>query len=197
MIAGIVLAAGRSRRMGRAKAMLELGGRSFLERAITALRDGGCEPVVVVTADPAADPSDRAIVAEAERCGGRVAVNRLPGSEQIDSLRCALRALPPEARAALVLPVDVPELPAAVVGRLVDLFLRTGAPVAVLEKDGRHGHPVLFARSVWPELMSAALDGGARAVVHAHAADRAILSIPTLPADVDTPEDYRRLLEER
>jgi molybdenum cofactor cytidylyltransferase len=62
--------------------------------------------------------------------------------------------------------------------------------------DGsRHGHPVLFARSLWPELFADPLPDGARSVIHAHAHERASVPMAPLPEDVDTPEDYRRLLE--
>jgi len=113
----------------------------------------------------------------------------------VDSLRRALRALPGHVEAAAVLPVDVPEAEAATVRAVVDAFLRTRAPVAVPARQGRHGHPVLFARAVWPELLEGELPEGARTVVHAHAAELAGVSVATLPTDVDTPDDLRRLRE--
>ena len=69
-------------------------------------------------------------------------------------------------------------------------------PPIVQPWDGaRHGHPVLFARRAWPALLADPLPDGARTVIHAHAAERAGVRVPRLAADVDTPEDYRRLLE--
>lgn len=194
MIAGIVLAAGRSRRMGRPKAFLALGGRSFLERAVAALRGGGCDPVVVV-AGPRGDAVADEVALAAERLGARVARNPDAESPQVASLRAGLAALGTEAEAAVVTPVDVPRVDAETVRALAAAFARTGAPVAQPFDGVRHGHPVLFARAVWPELMADPLPEGARTVIHAHAAERAEVRVPALPADVDTPEDYRRLLE--
>jgi nicotine blue oxidoreductase len=194
MIAGIVLAAGRSRRMGRPKAFLALGGRSFLERAVAALRAGGCDPVVVV-AGPPGDAVAEEVALAAERLGARVARNPDAESPQVASLRAGLRALGAEVRAAVVTPVDVPRADAETVRALADAFTARGAPVAQPFDGVRHGHPVLFARAVWPELMADPLPDGARTVIHAHAAERAEVRVPVLPADVDTPEDYRRLLE--
>jgi CTP:molybdopterin cytidylyltransferase MocA len=188
MIAGIVLAAGRSRRMGEPKALLRFAGATFLERAVRALAGGGCHEVWVVTG---ADP---AVAEAAAALGARTVANPAADAEQIDSLRVALRALPPEAEAAAVALVDVPEVDAATVRAVLDGFRRTGAPVVLPAHGGRHGHPVLFARAAWAELLAPGLAEGARTVVHAHAADRVEVAVPALPRDVDTPDDYRRLL---
>ncbi|HSU17281.1 nucleotidyltransferase family protein [Longimicrobium sp.] len=195
MIAGIVLAAGRSRRMGQPKAFLRLGGATFLERTVAALREGGCGEIVVVTGPPDEAPAAETAVA-AERLGARVAVNPHTGSEQVDSLRAGLRALGEGIAAAAVVPVDVPGIAAATVRAVIDAFEGDPHPPIVQPCDGeRHGHPVLFARALWPELMADPLPDGARTVIHAHAAQRAEVRVPHLAADVDTPEDYRRLLE--
>ena len=194
MIAGIVLAAGRSRRMGRPKAFLQLGGRSFLERAVAALRDGGCDPVVVV-AGPPGDPAADEIALAATRLGATVTRNADEESPQVASLRAGLAALGEGVEAAVVTPVDVPRVDAETVRALAAAFAASGPPVAQPFDGVRHGHPVLFARAVWPALMADPLPEGARTVIHAHAAARAEVRVRALPADVDTPEDYRRLLE--
>lgn len=194
MIAGIVLAAGRSRRMGRPKAFLRLGGLTFLERAVAALRDGGCGPVVVV-AGPRGDAAADEIADAAERLGALATRNPEAESPQVTSLRAGLRALGGDAAAAIVTPVDIPRVEAEVVRALTDAFAAKGCPVAQPFDGARHGHPVLFARAVWPELMADPLPDGARTVIHAHAAERAEVRVSVLPVDVDTPDDFRRLLE--
>lgn len=196
MIAGIVLAAGRSRRMGRPKAFLRLGDATFLELAVGALRDGGCDPVVVVTG-PAGDAAAGETADAARRLGARTVVNPEPASEQADSLAVALRALSADAEAAVVTPVDVPRVSGETVRRMIEAHRSTGAPVVQPYDGERHGHPVLFARSLFPELLARPLPDGARSVIHAHASGRAEVMVTTLAADVDTPDDYRRLVEAR
>ena len=193
MIAGIVLAAGRSRRMGSPKAFLRLEGGTFLERAVGALRGGGCDAVVVVTG-PGGHPPAREIAEVAAELGAAVAVNAEIGSEQIDSLRAGLHGLGGEAEAAVVLPVDVPGVDAGLVRAVIGAFRSTSAPVVQPYDGHRHGHPVLFARALWPELLHGELPDGARTVVHAHLHERAEVRVARLHADVDTPYDYRRLL---
>jgi molybdenum cofactor cytidylyltransferase len=197
MIAGIVLAAGRSRRMGEPKAFLTVRGRTFLETAVRALREGGCDPVVVVGPPPDRPPGDR-IAAEAARLGALPAVNPDRDSEQIDSLRAGLRCIGAVAVDGIVVaPVDVPGVAPELVGRLVAAFRATGAPVVVPARGGRHGHPVLFARAVFDELLAPELPEGARSVVHAHSGELVEVEVDALPQDVDTPAAYRRAVPER
>lgn len=177
--------------MGAPKAFLRVGRSTFLEHAVRVLTEGGCELVIVVTG-PLDDETAREIAEEAAGLDAGIAVNPHADSEQADSLRIALYALPPHARAAVVAPVDVPDVSGALVRAVIQAWRDTDAPVAVPERDGRHGHPVLFDRRVFGELMRADLPEGARSVVHAHARDLAAVPVDALPADVDTPEDYRR-----
>lgn len=193
-VGGIVLAAGRSSRMGSAKALLEIEGRTFLERALGILAGGGCEPLVAVLPEGAS----AARPGELATAGGAKAVeNPLPGAEQIDSLRVGLAALPEDVDAAVVLPVDHPLAGAETVRALVGAFVRSGAPIVRPVYRDRPGHPVLFARAVWGELADPTLDRGARDVVHRHAGE--LLDVPLddrgVQVDIDTPDDYRREVE--
>jgi molybdenum cofactor cytidylyltransferase len=190
-IAGIVLAAGRSRRMGSPKALLELEGRSFLERLVEALRSGGCEPVLVVVGE---GPEHEVAARLADSLGAVVVVNRHADSEQIDSLRLALERLPPGAEGAMVTPVDVPLVDAVVVEGLITTFGAGDALLTLPRAGERHGHPVIFDRALFGELRSSSYPDGARGVVHAHLDRATFLDVDDRSlSDVDTLEDYRRL----
>jgi molybdenum cofactor cytidylyltransferase len=192
MIEAIVLAAGRSRRMGTPKALLAVGGVPQIERTVGALREGGCDRVTVVVRR--SDGADARRVAEA---AARVAdrVVEVGEGEQIDSLRAALRTTRPEVRAVVVAPVDVPGLTGRTVAALIDRGRAGDAAVVVPVAAGVRGHPVLFARSVFPELLDEGLTGGARTVVRAHESDTAEVDVgdPARISDADTPREWRRL----
>ncbi|CAN5748244.1 nucleotidyltransferase family protein [soil metagenome] len=196
LIAGIVLAAGRSRRMGQPKALLPAAGASFLRHVIEALRGGGCDPVLVVVAPPVRVEA-REIARAARDYGAEVVVNPSGELEQIDSLRTALHSLPDSVRAVVVTPVDFPLVRAETTRALVEAYRARRAPIVLPAYRGVHGHPVLFARDVFRELLTGSLPEGARSVVHAHRAELEEVTVHDegVLQDVDTPADYRRLLE--
>lgn len=183
--------------MGSPKALLTLEGETFLGRLVAAFRDGGCDPVVVVTGPEVERDSER-IAGEARMLGVRLAVNPDRGSEQIESLRTAIRALPPELEAIVASPVDSPGATAEVVRALV-AAARRGAPIALPVHAGRRGHPVLFAREVFPDLLHGDLEAGARTVIRRYEARLAEVEVgeADILLDVDTPDDYDRLQAER
>lgn len=188
-VAGIVLAAGRSRRMGQPKPLLQVGGESFISHAVATLVHGGCRPVFAVTA---ADATEAA--RQAEDAGARVVLNAAPESEQIDSLRLALAAAD-DADAVLVLPVDHPLIRSDTVGALIHAFVRTGRPAVRARFRGAPGHPALFARSLFPALKGPVSEG-AQEVLDRHADQVLDVDVddPGVLSDIDTPDDLRRHL---
>ena len=186
---GVVLAAGRSSRMGESKPSLDADGAPFIQRAVTALREGGCRDVIAVLT-----PEDAVAGAVAAAAGARVVMNTAAHSEQIDSLRLALRNLNPGARAVVVLPVDHPLATSATVRALIDAWCARSAPLARATYQGTPGHPTLFAASLFEELLHGDLPEGARSIVsrHEHEALDVAVADPGVTTDVDTPDDYRR-----
>jgi molybdenum cofactor cytidylyltransferase len=114
---------------------------------------------------------------------------------QSTSLRAGIAALPPEAAAAVVLLGDQPFVTAAIVEQLVAEWHASRALIVAPSYVGQRGNPVLFARAVFPELLTVQGDQGARAVLAAdHARVRLVAFDDPRPlADIDTPEDYERL----
>jgi len=188
-IDGIIPAAGRSSRMGAPKPTLDAAGAPFIERAVAALREGGCRDVIAVLS-----PDDATAASAASRAGARVLMNTAAESEQIDSLRLALRNLLPGALGAVVLPVDHPLATSATVRALIDAWSSSGAPIARASYHGVAGHPTLFSATIFDELLRGELPEGARSIVAAHASE--LLDVPVedpgVTTDVDTPDDYRR-----
>ena len=189
MIAGVVLAAGLSRRMGQAKLLLDWGGAPVLRHAVQRVLAAGLDEVVVVTG-PDAAPLTPALAGLAVRR----AVNPDPAAGQAGSVVAGVAALGPAIEAAVLALGDQPTVSPDVIRALVAVWRATGRPIAApVYRDGR-GNPVLFARAVFPELLVLAGDAGARAVVAADPARVAVVTVDAaMPPDVDTPEDYARL----
>jgi molybdenum cofactor cytidylyltransferase len=126
-----------------------------------------------------------------------VALNDDLASGPIGSIRAGLAALAPlPVEAALVWPVDRPHVSVATVAALLDGLRATHQPIVVPTHGGRRGHPVLFGRPVFAELLGAPDDQGARAVVHRDPARVAEVPVddPAVLEDFNTPEDYKGLL---
>jgi CTP:molybdopterin cytidylyltransferase MocA len=187
-VAGIVLAAGASTRMGRPKALLPAGAGTLLAACVAPHLEAGLDPVVVVLGSHAAEiqrdaglPADRRL---------RVVVNPSWPEGMASSLRAGLSACREAGvEAALVALGDQPSVTRARIEALVAAWI-PGAALAVPVHEGRVGHPVLFARGLWPELEALEGDIGGREVVRRHW-DRAI-QVPAPPLlDLDTPADYQ------
>ncbi len=196
-VAGVVLAAGRSRRMGHPKALLHVGGRTFITAAVEALRAGGCAAVVAVVGGAGqggwtAFPWSRQVEEAAEAAGAIVVVNGLPESQQIQSFRLGLALLPPTITGALALPVDHPLVTAATVRRILEAHEADDAAILRPVHGGQPGHPTLFPRWTWEMLGDPTLPAGARSVVESprtHTRDVPVDDLGVL-ADIDTPEAY-------
>jgi molybdenum cofactor cytidylyltransferase len=193
-IAAILLAAGRSRRMGAFKPLLPFGGVSVAEACVATLRAGGAGELVVVVGHRGEEV--RAALARME--GLRFAVNEVEGSEMGVSVARGVEALSGGAEALLVALVDHPAVPPAEVERLIEARGRTGARLIVPEWEGRGGHPVLVDLSLREELLSVAPERGLRALFDAHRVEvlRVPAGSPYVARDMDTWEEYVRLHEE-
>jgi molybdenum cofactor cytidylyltransferase len=199
MIPALVLAAGKSSRMGRTKALLSLGssGETFLHRIIRVLREGGADAVVVVIGGDAA-----AVRATLPRDDAQISAVENPRYEegQLSSLLVGLAAVEQRydnVEAVMMTLVDLPLISAATVRVVRDAFLANpGAPLVRPRRGGRHGHPVIFSRSIFGELRRADPSTGAKPVVHAHAAEEVNVDVDDEGAfiDIDTPQDYDRFI---
>jgi molybdenum cofactor cytidylyltransferase len=198
VIPAIVLAAGKSTRMGRPKANLPLeGGDTFLSRIVRTFSDAAVDDVVVVLGH------DADAIARVFAPTG-VAVRFVPNPDyetgQLSSLLKGLNAVDrPGVRAVLVMLVDVPLVTAHTVRAVVDHYLQTRAPVVRPVRGPEHGHPVLIDRSLFDEIRRADPDAGARVVVRAHASARGDVEVDDNGAflDIDTVDEYERLVGPR
>ena len=183
--------------MGRDKALLPLGPQTFLERIAEALL-GEVAPLVIVVGYHAAEIEAQIEAKIPAPFQARVLHNPDYKLGQLSSLWVALRALENDpVSAALVCLVDHPAISKQVVRALLERFRQTGAPVVIPTHHGRRGHPVLLARSLFPELLAAPLEQGARAVVQRHAPEVELVETDDegVLLDIDRPEDYERLRE--
>jgi len=187
-VAGLILAAGQSRRMGFPKALLRFRGETFLDTLI-GLFAARCSPVIVVLGAGA-----ERIQGEARRPAVFV-VNAEWEQGMTTSLKCGLRATPEGSEGAMLTLVDHP----AVAPATLDLLLREPRPVLRVPRyAGKRGHPVWLSRDLFSEFLALPAGAAARDVVHSHFLEAEFLDLndPGIVADIDDPEAYRTLLSE-
>jgi molybdenum cofactor cytidylyltransferase len=180
--------------MGEPKASLRLpDGDTFIARIARELMAGGAAPVLVVV-------SAHTSLAQAEAaCPPSTPVRCIINPEaergQLSSLQCGLAAVA-DAPAVVLTLVDVPLVTGAVVHALIEAWAASGAPLVRPTRAGRHGHPIVIAQPLIGELLAADRSSTTRDIVRHHAANAVELEVeedgPFL--DVDTPEEYRRLI---
>jgi molybdenum cofactor cytidylyltransferase len=190
-VAGILLAGGASSRMGQAKQTLPWRGEALVRHVARAALDAGLSPLVVVTGHAAPE-------VEAALSGLPVLWSHNPAWEigQSTSVKAGVIALPPDTGAAVFLLADQPRVTPALVRSLVESHAATLSPIVAPLIDGRRANPVLFDRQTFPGLLSLQGDSGGRALFSRYPVRWALWHDPRLALDVDTPEDYQRLLSE-
>lgn len=189
-IAAIVLAAGRSTRMGPRNKLLErVDGEPMIRRVAANILGSGIRPVIVVTGYETERVS--------QTLGGldvTLVFNPSYAEGMSTSLEAGLAALPSDTDGALICLGDMPEVGSPVFGGLIAAFTGPGT-ICVPVHKGQRGNPVLWGRSYFGELMALTGDSGAKSLMARHAACLTEVSVGTdaIFHDVDVPADLARL----
>ncbi|HZA13180.1 MAG TPA: nucleotidyltransferase family protein [Myxococcaceae bacterium] len=191
-VAGIVLAAGDSSRMGTNKLLLRFGEETVLRRSVRCAIAAGLDPVLVI------------LGFEAERV--RTQLDALPCRALVNpewalgmnaSLRAGIAAVPPEAPAGVVALADMPRVTPEMIAALVERYRGSGSVVVASDYQGILAPPTLFDRRLFAELQEREGEGCGRRVVERHLAEVSRVGCPpSALSDLDRSADYQRLLAE-
>ncbi|HWM81519.1 MAG TPA: molybdopterin-binding/glycosyltransferase family 2 protein [Pseudolabrys sp.] len=192
-IAAVVLAAGKSTRMGANKLIAEIGGRPLVRIAAEQALASRANPVIVVTGHQR-EEVERAVA------GLPVKLVHNPGFEDGlgTSLRAGIAAVPDTAAGAIVCLGDMPQVDAPLINKLIDAFdPERGALVVAPSIEGKRGNPVLWARRFFPDLMKVSGDIGARHLIgeNTDAVVEVAVTGDAALTDVDTPDALQRVRE--
>jgi molybdenum cofactor cytidylyltransferase len=191
MVAAIVLEAGESGRMGTPKALLRVGGKTFIRHIVDVLNSSEVDKVVIVLGANA-DEIERELAGLVVS----VAINQNYSAGQLSSVLKGIETVERFSPDGILLhPVDNPMVGTEVINALVTKFSETSCLIALPTFKGKRGHPVLFSAKLLGELKKAPPDIGARSVVWSHAAE--VVEVETkdegIICDIDTREDYENL----
>lgn len=194
-IAAIILAAGRSSRMGRNKLLLDLDGRPIVKHVVTHAKAAGFAEIVVVTGHQAGKVKD-ALAGEPVR----IVEARDYATGMAASLKAGIRALHPDTDAALILLGDMPQVSPELLRAIQRAYNPLeGRAIVLPMAGGKRGNPALFDRRFFAEMLALDGDVGARHIIAGNA--EMVVDVPAeareIFVDVDTPEAYRQILAAR
>lgn len=188
-VAGVVLAAGASTRMGENKLLFELEGEPVVRRAVGRVVAARLDPVIVVLGHE----SER-VRRELAGLPCRTVVNPDYGRGINGSLKTGITALPATTAAAVVLLADMPFVTAQMITTLVARYRAGTAPLVVSDYEGVNAPPMLYDRGLFPELLTMEGEGCGKQVVRRHRAEAAVVVWPAAAlTDLDVPDDYERV----
>jgi len=194
MITAIILAAGRSTRMGSPKMLLPWKKTTVIEHIISVFEDAGIDDILVITGGAHEQVEDVLRKCKKRHPVRSVYNEEYQKGEMLSSIQCGLKNLGSNAiDAALIGLGDQPQVLESSVQLLKETFVRSKSPLIVPSYLMRRGHPWLVARPLWTELMSLNHAQTPRDFLNAHAGEILYVNLetPSILADLDTPEDYR------
>ena len=188
MIDAIILAAGRSQRMGKPKALLRFEDKTFLEQIISVLKLSDADRITVVLGAEA-----ETIKKSIDLSGTNIVINKDYQKGQLSSLIAAIEDTPEQTKAMLICLVDSPFITKEVVNKIISKVKETNNPIIVPVFDGKRGHPTLFSKSLFNELLNAPQDQGARYVLYSN--EEKVLEVEISESgfliSIDTPDEYK------
>jgi CTP:molybdopterin cytidylyltransferase MocA len=194
LLSAVVLAAGEARRMNPYhKPLLPLRGVTFLEGIVHIMIQAGADEFLVVIGH-----EHERITAAVQLPEVRFVFNEAWRSGQLSSLRTAVRALSPESEGMLFTPVDHPLVSLSTYRILIEQWLKDKDRLVIPRHGGRKGHPAIFPARLYGPLLHEELQGGARDLIYREMESVLFMNVgdPGVIHDIDTPDDYRRLIGE-
>jgi molybdenum cofactor cytidylyltransferase len=173
---------------GSQKLLLDFDGKPMVRHAMESASEGGCHQVVVVYST---DDVRDAVHGDAE-----LVHNPKARTGMASSLQVGLRAMRDEIEAAVILLGDQPLVGSRTIATLMRAWRREGSrpAVAVSQPHGEWSPPVVIARELWDELYALQGDAGARQILQGHPELLDVVPAPGRPDDIDTPEDYAKIV---
>ena len=190
MISAIILAAGKSKRMGQPKMLLPWGETTVLQQVIATYQRAGVEDIIVVTGG-----AHRQVEEIVNKSGAHHNFNKeYSNGEMLSSIQCGLASMATQAQAALIGLGDQPQVREGTVRLICETFRSRRSKLVVPSFQMRRGHPWLIERSLWDDLLEMKQPQSPRDFLNKYVGKIQYVEVdnPSILADLDTPEDYQK-----
>ncbi|MFN3491172.1 MAG: NTP transferase domain-containing protein [Anaerolineales bacterium] len=187
MISAIILAAGKSARMGQNKLLMKWGDATVLGKVIQTIRDSGIEDIVLVTSDEMRNTNNKLV----KNYDLRITINNT-NHEMLSSIQLGLQNQKAESEAAIICLGDQPQIESRSVRAVCEAYQKSKSNLVAPSYQNRRGHPWLIAKPLWGEILNMKENQTPRDFLNQYANQIEYVNVdtPTILQDLDTPEDY-------
>lgn len=188
MISAIILAAGKSVRMGQSKLLMSWGNTTVLEKVIQTIQDAGIEDIILVTSNEIRDTSYQLSITNYQL---QITINETK-QEMLSSIQLGLQNQKTESEATIICLGDQPQIESRSVRAVCEAYQKNKSNLVVPSYQNRRGHPWLVAKPFWDEILKMKANQTPRDFLNKHADEIEYVNLdsPTILQDIDTPEDY-------
>lgn len=188
MISAIILAAGKSARMGQNKLLMKWGNMTVIEKVVQTIQDSGIEDIVLVTSNELRDASYALRFTNYDL---RITINET-NHEMLSSLQLGLQNQKAESEATIICLGDQPQIESRGVRAVCEAYQKSKSNLVAPSYQHRRGHPWLVAKPLWNQILSMKENQTPRDFLNAHANEIKYVNVdtPTILQDLDTPADY-------
>lgn len=193
MISGVLLAAGGSRRMGKNKLLLPYGNHTVIEQSLFQLSVSDVDEVLVISGFQHNKLSD--IIKRRFKEKIKIVYNENYRSGRSESIRCAVNSLDEKSDAVLFMVADKPSVKTDLINRAITEYKKYMPLLLYVGTPGGRGHPVIFSRKLFSELLELKGEPTGESIFDKYGDYTLVIDDDNDQIDIDTPEDYRRILE--
>ena len=193
-ISGVLLAAGKSHRMGKNKLLMPFGSHTVIEETLSNMIESGLKEVLVITGFQNEVVED--IIKRGFGESIRTVFNEKYDLGRAESIKCALRNISPESDAALFMVADKPTVRSDLIKRAIAFYNDKQPSILYVESPIGRGHPVIFSKAVYNDLLNLEGEPSGNEIFEKYRDDTVFINDPEPQIDVDTEEDYDRVIEE-
>ncbi|UCC79975.1 MAG: nucleotidyltransferase family protein [Candidatus Zixiibacteriota bacterium] len=193
-ISGVLLAAGKSERMGKNKLLLPFGRHTVIEESLFQLAESGLAEIMVVLGYQG--EKAKRLIESKSLSNVKIVFNEKYNKGRAESIKCALRNIDKRSEAALFMVADKPSVKSDLIKKAISMFKSESPLILYIQTPVGRGHPVIFSRALFDDLMKLEGEPAGNAIFEKYRDEAVIIYDGSSQIDIDTVEDYNNVINE-